>query len=478
LDLWLSSRKRLDFSPKSVNIRFCILNFDFCILKMEPTNNNFQSLQGIKLILRALRHRNYRLFFAGQGTSLIGTWMQQVAMGWLVYQMSNSPFYLGVVGFASQIPTLLITPFAGVLADRLDRRPILILTAVLSMLQAIALAVLVLTGHIAMWQIIALSIFIGLVNAFDIPTRQSFIFELLDNQEDLPNAIALNSMIFNGARLIGPPIAGIVIELAGEGACFIINAASFLAVLAALLAMRIVPRNNNRHPNPILAELKEGVAYAYKFIPVRTILILLSFISLVAMPYAVLMPVFARDILHGGPQTLGFLTGAIGVGALVGAIFLAARKTVQGLGRILVMAVTVFGAGILAFSFSQILWLSLALMLLTGFGLMVHMVSINTILQTIVDDDKRGRIMSLYTMAFMGLAPFGSLLAGGIADIIGAPRTLQASGVLCLIAAIIFWRKLPRIRQEIHPIYIRKGIIPQVATGLGAVTQLEAQTKE
>jgi MFS family permease len=320
--------------------------------------------------------------------------------------------------------------------------------------------------------------FLGIVNAFDIPTRQAFVCELVDNQDDLPNAIALNSMIFNGARLAGPSIAGLLIAAAGEGICFLINAASFAAVLAALLAIKTAPSITVGNNEPVLRGIKEGIAYAYGFAPIRAILLLLALISLLGMSYGVLMPVFARDILKGGPQTLGFLMGAVGVGALMGAIFLASRRTVQGFSRLIVVATCIFAVGVAAFSFSQVLWFSVIMILLAGFGMMVQIVLTNTVLQTIVDDDKRGRIMSLYAVAFVGTAPIGSLLTGTIADVIGAPHTLQISAFLCVIAAIVFAMKLPAIEKMVQPIYVRKGIIRQVATGLGTATQLTMETKE
>lgn len=446
--------------------------------KMKTTVNDSQDVRGVKLVLRALRHRNYRLFFIGQGTSLVGTWMQQVAVSWLVYRMTNSAFLLGVIGFATQISTCVMALFAGVLADKRNRRNILIATQTLSLLQALVLAMLVFAGNISFWHIIALSIFIGLVNGFDIPTRQAFVYELVDRKEDLPNAIALNSMIFNGARLAGPAIAGILIAAVGEGVCFLINAVSFLAVLAALMAIRLAPQKTVRHNGAVISGIRDGVVYAFGFMPIRAVLSLLALVSLVGVPYAVLMPVFARDILHGDSRTLGFLYGAVGVGALIGALFLASRKTVHGLGKIVVLAINIFGIGVIAFSLSRTLWFSLALMLMAGFGIMVQMASINTILQTVVDNDKRGRIMSLYTIAFIGMAAFGSLLAGSIAQTFSAPRTLQVSGLLCIIAAAVFWTKLPAIQKKIRPIYVRKGIIPQVAAGIGAASQLTTQTEE
>jgi MFS family permease len=434
--------------------------------KMNTTTTLFDS---VRTTLRSLRHRNYRLFFIGQGTSLVGTWMQSVAMSWLAYRMTNSPFFLGVIAFAGQVPTFVIAPLAGVIADRFSRHRIVIATQICSMIQAIILTLLVYTGHVAPWHLVVLNIVLGLINGFDIPTRQAFVYELVDLPEDLPNAIALNSFIFNGARLVGPSVAGLVIYAAGEGPCFSLNAVSYLAVLVALLMMRLKKRNIPLPNSPALLGLKEGVIYAWRFVPIRILLLLLGFISLFGMSYAVLMPVFAKDILGGGPHTLGFLLGAVGVGALIGAIYLASRKTIKGLGKIIVIGILAFGFGVIAFSFSTLLWLSLVFVLAAGFGMMIQMASINTLLQTVIDDDKRGRVMSLYTMSFIGMAPFGSLIAGWAATYIGAPNSLRISGVLCIAAAIVFLKKLPELRKHIHPIYVQKGIIPQVAEGLDNV---------
>ncbi len=441
------------------------------------TNTTSSLLDNVKVVLRSLRHRNYRLFFIGQGTSLVGTWMQSVAMSWLAYRMTNSPFFLGVIAFASQIPTFAIAPFAGVIADRFSRHRIVIGTQICSMIQALILMMLAYTGHVTTWHLVVLSVVLGLINGFDIPTRQAFVYELVDS-EDLPNAIALNSFIFNGARLIGPSIAGLVIYATGEWPCFLLNAISYLAVLIALLMMRLKKKTRSSHNGPAIVGIKEGVVYAWRFVPIRVMLLLLSFISLFGMSYAVLMPVFARDILGGGPHTLGFLLGAVGVGALSGALYLASRKTIRGLGRIIAIGIFAFGFGVIAFSFSTLLWLSLAFLLLAGFGIMVQMASINTLLQILVDDDKRGRVMSLYTMSFIGMAPFGSLIAGSAATHIGAPNTLLISGLLCLAAAVVFLKKLPELRKHIHPIYTQKGIIPQVAAGLGSAARLTLDTKE
>ncbi len=416
---------------------------------------------GLGLIFRALSHRNYRLFFGGQSISLIGTWLQLTAVSWLVFRLTHSSFLLGVVGFTSRIPTFLFASFAGVLVDRWNRHRLLLATQVFSMIQAVILAVLVLTDTIAVWHIIALTLSLGLVNAFDVPARQSFLVEMIERREDLGNAIALNSSMVNGARLVGPSVAGILIAAMGEGMCFFLNALSFVAVIAALLAMRIAPKARGGHKTPLWRGLTEGYRYAFGFVPIRSLLLLLALISFMGMPYTVLMPVFAGKILHGGPQTLGFLLGATGVGALAGAMFLASRRSVLGLGRIIVIASILFGMGLIGFSFSRLFVLSAILMVVTGFGMMVEMTSTNTVLQTIVDEDKRGRVMSFYTMAFMGMVPFGSLFAGSLASAIGAPETTMIGGISCILGSVLFARKLPALRKIVRPIYRERGIILQ-----------------
>lgn len=404
---------------------------------------------GLKFILRALRYRNYRLFFIGQGISLVGSWIQIIAVSWLVYRLTNSPFLLGAVGFASQIPTFLLAPFAGVLADRLNRRRILIITQTLFMIQALILAILALTGNIAVWHILVLGVFVGLVNGFDIPARQAFVVDIIENRNDLVNAIALNSSMFNAARLLGPAVAGILIAATGEGACFLINSISFLAVIFALLAMRIKTKKPTQQNSHILQGLKEGFIYAFGFAPIRYILLLLSLVSLMGMSYAILMPIVAKEILGGGARTLGLLMGATGLGALAGTVFLASRKSVQGLEKIITWGTLIFGAGVVAFSFSRVLWMSLLLLLGVGFGMMIQMGASNTVLQSLTEDDKRGRVMSFFAMAFMGMAPFGSLLAGSLTSWIGADNTLLISGVCCIFGWLFFSRKLSLIRREI-----------------------------
>jgi len=420
----------------------------------------------LTFLIRALHYRNYRLFFSGQGISLVGTWMQQIAISWLVYRLTDSAFLLGLIGFAGQIPTFLLAPVAGVFADRRDRRKLLVLTQTLAMSQAFVLALLTFTGHVAVWHLVSLSVFLGLVNALDIPVRQSFVVDLVENKEDLGNAIALNSVMFNGARLVGPSIAGLLISIVGEALCFFLNGLSFLAIVIALMAMKVPERTRTPETEPFFQGFKDGYRYTFGFAPIRYIILFLGLVSLMGTSYLVLMPVFARDILHGGAHTLGFLMGASGIGALIGAVHLASRKTVRGLGKLIVVASATFGAGLAVFSLSRYIPLSLAMMLFVGFGMIVHMASSNTILQTIVEEDKRGRMMSFYAMAFMGMAPFGSLLAGSLASVIGAPNTLAISGLACVAGSALFLTRLPLIRKLVRPIYVQMGIIKEMPTEL------------
>ena len=375
-------------------------------------------------------------------------------MSWLVYRLTNSAFLLGLVGFTSQIPLFLLTPFAGVLADRMNRRRVLVVTQTLAMIQAFVLTVLVLTGTTAVWHIMCLSVFLGIVDAFDMPIRQSFMVEIVQ-KKDLGSAIALNSSIVNCAQLLGPSIAGILIASMGEGMCFLLNGVSYLFVIVSLIAMKITRKEMEERDIHVLEEIKEGFLYAFGFGPIRFILLLLALTSLVGIPYRVMMPIFAKDILQGGPHTLGFLMAGAGVGALTGSIYLASRKGVPGLEKWIALAAGFFGIGLVGFSRSHVFWLSLVLVLLTGFGMMVQMASSNTVLQTVVEEDKRGRVMSLYAMAIRGMAPFGSLLVGGAASKIGAPNTLMISGLLCILGSAIFARKLPALREMVRPIYMR-----------------------
>lgn len=427
----------------------------------------------IGFALRALRHRNYRLFFAGQSLSLIGTWMTQVATSWLVYRLTKSPLLLGLVGFSGQVPALLLAPFGGVWVDRLNRLRLLKLTQTLSMLESFALAALAFTHTINIWNIIALTAFQGAVNALDMPGRQSFLVEMIEDRGDLANAIALNSSMVNGARLIGPSIAGVVIAISGEKWCFLIDGFSYLAVIASLFMMRVSSPPIARKQTSIFHELKSGWDYVVGFSPIRSILILLACVSLVGMPYVVLMPVFAGSVLHGGAHTLGFLTATSGLGALASAIVLAMRKTVVGLGRIIAACSMLFGGGLIGFGLSRWLWLSLPVILVTGFSMMQQMAASNTIMQTIVDEDKRGRVMSFYTMAFIGMMPFGSLMAGGLANSIGAPRTVMIGGALCMICAGWFATQLKEIRRQVRPIYKELGILPEVASGIQSASMLQ-----
>ncbi|MEO6965858.1 MAG: MFS transporter [Acidobacteriaceae bacterium] len=412
------------------------------------------------LAWRAMRHRNFRLFFSGQSISLIGTWMTRIATAWLVYRLTGSAWLLGIVGFAGQIPTFLLAPFAGVWVDRLNRRHVLVVTQALAMVQSLALAVLTLSHRITIAEILWLSVFQGLINAFDMPGRQAFMVQMVESRLDLGNAIALNSSMVNMARLIGPSLAGLVIAGFGEGYCFLIDGFSYIAVILSLLMMRLPKFVVKSAIVSMMKQLEEGWTYVSQFSPVRTILLLFAVVSLMGMPFTVLMPIFAVNVLHGGPHTLGFLMGAVGLGALVGAISLAIRKSVLGLGRVIAVSATIFGASLIAFGMSRWLWLSLALMAVTGFGMMRGMAASNTIIQTIVPEDKRGRVMSYYTMAFVGMAPFGSLLAGGLAHLIGAPVTLMVTGAFCIAGAGWFATRLPNIRLHVRPIYRDMGILP------------------
>lgn len=389
--------------------------------------------------------------------------MTRVATSWLVYRLTGSATLLGVVSFAGQIPLFFLAPLAGVWVDRWDRHRTLVITQVLSMLQSIALAALALTGAIQIWHILLLSVAQGLINAFDMPSRQAFVVQMVERREDVGNAIALNSSMVNGSRLIGPALAGMVIAAVGEGYCFLIDAASYIAVIVSLIAMRVTTTaapNASGHRR-VLDELKEGWQYVSTSVAIRSILLLLALVSLMGMPYTVLMPVFAANILHGGPHTLGFLMAASGVGALAGAALLATRRSVLGLGSRIVFAASLFGAGLIAFGLSRHLWLSFTILPFIGFGMMQEMAASNTILQTIVEDTKRGRVMAFYSMAFQGMTPFGSLLAGTLATRIGAPQTVVLGGLACLLGSAWFWRALPEIRRTMRPIYIRLGILEQ-----------------
>jgi MFS family permease len=407
--LVLNSKKRLHLGKKLMN-------------KVGSGNGEDR----LKIIFRSFQYRNYRLFFGGQSISLIGTWMQRIAMPWLVYHITG------------QIPTFLLAPVAGVLTDRWNRYYVLIVSQIVAMLQALVLTLLFYSGTIQIWHIVVLSAVLGCFNAFDVPSRQSFVVDMVEKKEDMGNAIALNSLIF---------------------------------VIASLLMMKVAPRGTSRKDSHISKDLREGLNYAFGFAPIKHLIFLLALVSLMSMPYAVLMPVFAKEVLHGGSHTFGFLMGAAGFGALLGGIYLASKRTILRLGRIIPIAATVFGTGLIAFSLSRYYPLSLLLMLIAGLGMMLHTASSNTILQTITDDDKRGRVMSFYTMAIMGTAPFGSLMAGGLAKVIGAPNTIMIGGVACIIGALLFFRKLPELKDIVRPIYVKMGIIPEVVSGIQTASE-------
>jgi MFS family permease len=408
---------------------------------------------------RALKHRNFKLFFFGQGISVIGTWMTRLATGWLVYRLTHSALLLGVVSFAGQIVSFALGPFAGVWVERLNRRKLLVWTQALASLQSLAMAALTLAHVIHLWEIIALASLQGLINAFDMPGRQSFLVQMVEDRNDLSNAIAINSSLANGARLIGPAIAGVVIGAFGEGWCFFIDGISYFAVIASLLMMKIRPVDFSRSKSSMLEQMREGWDYVRGFRPIRTILLLFSLISLMGFPYSVLLPVFAGQILHGGPNTLGWLTGASGVGALISALSLALRKSVVGLTLMIQISTATLGGALILFGLSHTLWISLLLMTFVGFGLMQAASVTNTIVQSLVPDDKRARVMSYYTMAFFGAAPLGSLLAGILAERIGAPYTVIVTGVFCVAGSLWFTLEVPQVNAVMRLIYQEMGLL-------------------
>jgi len=413
-------------------------------------------------MLRAFKYRNYRLFFGGQLVSLIGTWVTTTATSWLVYRLTGNAWYLGVVGFAQQFPAFLLSSAAGIYVDRWNRHRLLLATQTASMTIAFALAGLTLSGHITIESLIVLSVLQGMVNAFDMPCRQAFVVSVIEDKADLGNAIALNSSMFNGARLVGPSVAAAVIAATNEGWCFLIDGISFVAVILALLAMNIDARPVSTRGHAGVVQLfREGWTYAFGFQPVRTIIVLLAVSSLVGVPYTVLMPALAGDVLHGGPGTFGLLMTAAGFGALVGAGWLASRPSVVGLSQMIPVAAGLFGSGLMALSLSRYVWLSVICMTVTGFGVMVQAATSNTVLQTIVPDDKRGRVMSLFLMAYFGTAPFGSLMAGALSQRIGVPLTLAIGGAACMGGSIWFANGLHTFEATIRPVYTRLGLLPR-----------------
>jgi len=422
--------------------------------------------------LRALRHRNFQLFFSGQLISLIGTWMQSVAQAWLVYRLTGSSFLLGSVGFASQFPVFLVAPLGGIVADRCNRQRVVISTQTVSMILAFILAALTLTHTVQVWHIFVLAALLGVVNAFDIPGRQSFLVDMV-GKEDLMNAIALNSSMFNGARIIGPAIAGVLVASIGEGWCFFANAVSYIAVIVGLFMMRVTQPSARAGEASPLAHILEGFRFVRHTAPIRAILLLLGLVSLVAMPYTVLMPIFADRILHGGARGLGILMGATGVGALFGALTLAAKTGVRGLGKWVAIACAGFGVSLVLFSLSHNFWLSTVLLLPVGFCMMLQMSSSNTLIQAMVPDHLRGRVMAVYSMMFMGMAPFGAFFAGALADRLGAPITVSMGAVAAIGGAALFWIGLPKIRVE-----ARRLIVAQAMTGGDPAEEMTARVVE
>ena len=433
---------------------------------LPDTQETSLSGDSISHAWRALRHRNFRLFFFGQSISVIGNWMTRLATTWLVYRLTHSALLLGVVGFAGQIISFALGPFAGVWVERLDRRKLLVWTQGAAAVQSLAMAVLTLAHVINLWEIIALTALQGLINAFDMPGRQSFLVQMVEDRNDLSNAIAINSSMANGARLIGPAIAGLVIAAVGEGWCFFMDGVSYFAVIASLLLMRIKPTDIRRNTGGMLEEVREGWDYVRTFRPIRTILLLFALITLMGYSYPVLLPIFASQVLHGGATTLGWLTGASGIGALVSALSLAVRKSVIGLTRMIQIATALLGGALILFGLSHTLWLSLGLMIFVGFGLVQVAAVSNTIIQSLVPEDKRARVMSYYTMAFFGAAPFGSLLAGTLAQRIGAPHTVMVTGAFCIAGSLWFTLDLPKVNAVMRPIYRQMGLLHLPAVDL------------
>ncbi len=416
-----------------------------------------QKSSRIRLLLRALTHRNFQLFFSGQMISLIGTWMQTIAQSWLVYRLTGSSLLLGTVGFVGQVPVFLLAPVGGLVADRGNRHHVVVGTQTCAMILAFILAWLTLAGRIRVWEIMVIAALLGMVNAFDIPARQAFLVDMV-GKEDLINAIALNSSMFNGARVIGPAIAGLLVASIGEGWCFFANGISYIAVIAGLLLMKLQPRAIAHAEVSPFEHIAEGFRFVRRTGPIWALLLLIGLVSFVAMPYTVLMPIFADKILHGGARALGLLMGATGVGALLGALTLATRTGVRGLGRWVAIASAGFGASLILFSFSRWLWVSVALLIPVGFSMMLQMSSSNTLIQAMVPDHLRGRTMAVYSMMFMGMAPMGALFAGALARPLGAPLTVALGGVGCLVGSAIFSRRLPKLRVEARQLILAQGM--------------------
>ena len=442
---------------------------------MNVAQSDWKIPAQLRRIFRSLLYRNFRLFFMGQGLSLIGTWMQMIAVGWLAYELTKGEpervqaVWLGIVAFAGRIPTFIFAPLGGVFVDRWNRRNLVIVTQILAMIQAALLAALTLLHMITLGQLILLSVILGLINAFDIPGRQSFMFEIVDKPADLSNAIALNSSLFNGARIIGPALGGVLLKTAGTGLCFLFNAVSYLAVIAALLAIRLKPSGRIAVTGHVLKNMTEGVRYVFNCAPIRSILFLLMAVSFSGASYPVLLPIFSGHVLHRGSGLYALLFAAAGFGALAGAIFLAIRESVRGLLEWIAAAPVIFGIGLILLGMSRWIWLSVLAMPVIGFGLLVQTAASNTVIQTLVEDRMRGRVMSFYSMAFMGMMPLGSLFSGLMSRLVGAPITMLLNGLLCMAGTLIFVRHLKTLRRQVHPIYVEKGIIAESSVRLSAV---------
>ena len=423
-------------------------------------------------MVRAFRHRNFRLYFGGQSISFIGTWVQQIALSWTIYELTRSSFLLGVVSFAGQLPLFFVTPLAGVLVDRWNRHRTLVMTQTLSLVQALLLAIVVSTHLLQVWNLILLNLFAGVILAIDLTARQAFIVDMVGSGHDLPNAVALNAFVINGGRMLGPAVAGLLLTVVSPAVCFYLNAASYVPVIAALVAMQVRPHARQGAKSNPVEDFVEAFHYAWKFPPIRAVLLLVTLVSLFGMPYAVLMPIFAAEVMHGQAHTLGWLMTAPGLGALIGTLYLASRKSIVGAGPRIATGAAVFSVGLLATGLSRSLTPALLALGLIGLGMIIQLATSNTVLQTIVDDDKRGRVMSLYTVAFVGMAPFGSLCCGWTAQHVGVPLTFLVAGLACLGGAILFASRIPILRPMVLPIYREKGIIPEIAEGLETASGL------
>ena len=408
--------------------------------------------------LRALQHRNFRLFLSGQVCALIGYWMQSIAQGWLLYKMTGSATLLGILGFASSLPILLLSPFAGLWSDRCNLHRVMFATQILEMLQAITVAALAVAGILAPWHIITLSMLLGVLVAIELPVRHAYLLELIGNKTDLPNAIAVTSLMANCGRLVGPALAGLVIASWGEAACFVINALTYTAVMISFLLIKVTPTVRTPNTTPMLQGMREGISYAWHSLPIRALLLLLTVVGFLGTPYINLMPVLTREVFNVGAREMGFMIGAAGLGAVSGTLYLATRPSVRGLVRLLTGTAFAAGISLALVAHVKIVWLTLPLLAITGFGILATSVSVNMIVQTIVDDDKRGRVMALYTASFMGMAPFGALAAGALADVIGVAATLTISGACCALGALVLASRQGKIRAELREVYARLSI--------------------